>query len=317
MRTLRAALLALVLLALVGVAQAQETSGGEFDEPGAYQLGFVVGGLDRMIHVYVPEGYDPETPMPMVLILHGAGGTGAGTAEFTDFNTLADREGFIAVYPQGYRGAWNDARPDAQVQRVNDVGFLNAIIRFLTERLSVDTSRIYAAGYSMGGMMAFRLGCQLPDTIAAVASVASTFPAYQLDACLFADPVPVLVIQGTDDDVIPIEGYRDPFGNRMMLSLDETMRYWSELNACDRSSQLSALPDADPDDETVVSRYRYANCADNAEVLIYLVRGGGHTWPGHPINAPFQLGATSMDFDASEAIWEFFESHPGEAVTEP
>ncbi len=300
--------LAVFMLLVVQPVAAQQAPVDDFAEPGGYTLGFVIDGLERNIHVFIPPGYAADSaPVPLLLALHGAGGSGQGIASFSGFNELATEAGFIVVYPDGYNGAWNDARPDARVLRVDDVRFLSLTIDFLVERLNIDTDRIYAAGYSMGGMMAFRLGCQLRDKIAAVASVASTFPAYQLDSCLFAAPVPVLVVQGTEDSVIPVEGYRDQFGNRLMMSADETMRYWSETNGCQTGVRLQFLPDADAEDGTRVRRESYDGCAASTELL--RVQGGGHTWPGHPIETTFELGVTSMDIDASAEVWRFFEAH--------
>jgi polyhydroxybutyrate depolymerase len=305
MRRLLPLLWLFALILVVAPVAAQDAPVNQFDQPGGYTLRFMVGGVERRIHVFIPPSYDFDgEPVPLLMALHGAGGTGAGLSSFSGFNQLADEQGFIVVYPDGYNGAWNDARPSARTLPIDDVRFLSLTIDFLVDQLRIDTDRVYAAGYSMGGMMAFRLGCQLPDKIAGVASVASTFPAYQLDACLFAEPVPVLVIQGTEDTVIPAEGYRDQFGNRMMLSVDETMRYWSDVNECASGVRLQFLADADPGDGTRVRRETYDDCAAGAELL--RVTGGGHTWPGHPFQAPLELGATSLDVDASAEIWRFF-----------
>ena len=296
--------------ALLGQSRLLSAQAIGLEEPGGYTLGFVVNGLERRINVYVPAGYEPSgEAMPLLLALHGAGGTGASLSTITGFNELATEQGFIVAYPDGYNGGWNDARLDLRTLEVDDIRFLNGMIDFLVSELNIDTDRVYAAGYSMGGMMSFRLGCQLRDKIAAVASVASTFPAYQLDACLFADPVPVLVIQGTEDQVVPAEGGRDRFGNRVMLSVDETMRYWSETNGYASGVRIQFLPDTAPDDGTRVRRETYDDCAQGVGTELLLVSGGGHSWPGHPFSASVNIGPTSMDIDASAEIWRFFEAH--------
>jgi polyhydroxybutyrate depolymerase len=290
---------------------AQEFEG--ITEPGNYRLGFMIGGVERSLNIFVPPDYDAEgDPLPLVLLLHGAGGTGAGLANITNFNELAATENIIVAYPDGYRGGWNDARPDTRTLPIDDVRVLSLMIDFLLDELHIDPTRVYAAGYSMGGMMSFRLGCQLGDKIAAVASVASTFPAYQLDSCLFTEPVPVLVIQGTEDTVIPVGGYRDRYGNRMMMSVDETMRYWSETNGCATGVRVQFLPDVDPDDGTRVRRSIYENCEGGVGTELLLITGGGHTWPGHPFTASVEVGGTSMDIDANAEIWRFFQAHGGE-----
>lgn len=307
-RSLLLLLLSVVLVVGVSSVAAQNTPIEGFDAPGGYTLGFVVGGVERRINVFIPPSYDFDgEAVPLVLALHGAGGTGAGLASFSGFNELADEQGFIVVYPDGVNRAWNDARPDARILQIDDVRFLSLVIDFMGRELHIDPDRVYAVGYSMGGMMAFRLGCQLRDKITAVASVASTFPAYQLDSCLFAAPVPVMVVQGTEDPVVPAEGYRDRYGNRMMMSVDETMRYWSQTNDCASGVRLQFVPDAAPDDGTRVRRELYDDCAAGVELL--RVTGGGHTWPGHPFDAPLELGPVSLDIDATAEIWRFFEAN--------
>jgi polyhydroxybutyrate depolymerase len=303
---------ALLALLVVGTVSAQEDAPPDaFHGPGGYELHLIIEGVQRNVMVYIPASYydNDEAPVPMVIVLHGAGGTGRRIAGVSEFNTLADAEGFIVVYPDGLGGAWNDARPDPRTLGVDDVGFIEQMIAFMADHASIDAARVYASGYSMGGMLAYRLGCQLPDRIAAVASVASTFPAYELDSCLFAPPVPVLVIQGTADEVIPVEGYRDPYGSRLMLSADETVRYWQQQNHCGTGYSVMALPDDDPADATRVRRQAYTNCQNGADVVLYLVQGGGHTWPGHAMNTTFDVGPTSMDMDATAVIWSFFEGH--------
>jgi polyhydroxybutyrate depolymerase len=306
----RALWLALIFLCVGGIASAQQVPADSFNAPGAYTLGFMIAGLERQIHVYIPPSYDPAVDAPLVLVLHGAGGTGIGTASFTGFADLADEQGFILVFPDGFQRAWNDARPDIRTITTDDVGFIRNILDFLTENLSVDERRIYAAGYSMGGGMAFRLGCQLQDRFAAVASVAFTFPAYQLDACLFSEPIPVMLVQGTNDTAYA--GYTDQYGNRLMMSVDESRRYWARHNGCEGDTLTSSMPDIAPDDGTRIRLRANTDCENHADVVIYEVRGGGHTWPGRPLDIEADIGHTSMDIDATRVIWQFFEQHAKE-----
>src|SRR5690606_3477839 len=121
---------------------------------------------------YIPEGYSEDAdPFPLIFAFHGAGGTGAAIASYSAFNDLADAENFIMVYPNGVNRVWNDARiGDSRVGNINDVGYISSVIDYLTETLNIDAARVYATGHSMGGMFAFRLGCELQDKIAAVAS---------------------------------------------------------------------------------------------------------------------------------------------------
>jgi polyhydroxybutyrate depolymerase len=263
-------------------------------------------GVTRVYRMIVPESYrDEGDGMPLVFVLHGAGGTGLGIAGFSGFNELAEREGFIVVYPDGLGGAWNDNRPDPRLQAIDDVGFLTYILDYLIDNLNVDANRVYTVGYSMGGMMSYRLGCEARDRFAAVASVASTMPEYLINLCDEVRPLPVLVIQGTDDNVVPWVGYRGGY-----LSARDTLRHWGALNGCtEQAPTMETLPDINPEDGTLVVLETHPDCEGNSEVALYGVHNGGHTWPGRAIQAPFDLGLTTRDFEASEAIWEFFSRH--------
>jgi polyhydroxybutyrate depolymerase len=162
-----------------------EAAAPAFPQTGSYTITKTIGGIERSYRIFIPETYD-ETgePVPLVIVLHGAGGTGAWIESFSGFNDLSNTENFIAVYPDGLNNAWNDGRRgDARVGNIDDVGFMAEIINFLSANLNIDPQRIYATGYSMGGMLAFRLGCELRDKIAAIATVATTFPEYLLPDC--------------------------------------------------------------------------------------------------------------------------------------
>jgi polyhydroxybutyrate depolymerase len=151
-------------------------------------------------------------------------------------------------------------------------------------------------------MMAYRLGCELPSVFAAVGSVASTMPIYLLPSCNNSAPVPVIVFQGTDDGVIPWTGVQGAY-----LSAAQTVGFWGNHNACTDELTIEMMPDtvSTPDDFTLVVRQEVIGCA--ADVVVYGVYFGGHTWPGHPLNAP-QLGQTTLDVDATALTWEFFKA---------
>ncbi len=275
--------------------------------PGQHDLTLEHDGLARTYRVYVPDNLPTET-VPLVIVMHGAGGDGAGMERMTRFDDLAEAYGFIVVYPDGLNTIWNDGRAgDSRVPTsLDDVGFLSAIIDALAARLPVDTSRVYAAGYSMGGMMAFRLGCDLQDKIAAVASVASTFPGYLLTNCESAAPIPVLIIQGTRDEVIPWDGVQQ--GSVLIyLSTAQSAVYWSLTNGCEETPELLEGVDVAPEDSTIVRHIYFKNCQNAADVEVFAIIGGGHTWPGTPL--PVRGGTVSYDLYASAAIWNFFERH--------
>ena len=275
-----------------------------FPGPGSYTVRQPFPEGQRSYRVYIPPSYsDTGDPVALVVVMHGAGGTGANTESFTGFDALADQENFIVVYPDGLGNVWNDGRQgDPRVGKVDDVHFLDSAVQFVGKMLHVDPNRVYASGYSMGGMMSYRLACALPNRFAAIASVASTMPFYLLDICDSTLPIPVMVIQGTDDPVVPWTGVKNAY-----LSAAQTIGYWGDHNRCSGDFAVETLPDIAPADHTLVMRQQLEGCA--ADMVLYGVYWGGHTWPGHPINVA-QLGQTSQDVDATALIWEFFKAHP-------
>jgi polyhydroxybutyrate depolymerase len=283
-----------------------EAAAPAFPQTGSYTITKTIGGIERSYRIFIPETYDEAgEPVPLVIVLHGAGGTGAWIESFSGFNDLTSTENFIAVYPEGVNNVWNDGRRgDVRVGNIDDVNFISEIIDFLSANLNIDPQRVYATGYSMGGMLAFRLGCELRDKIAAIATVATTFPEYLLPNCVDAAPIPILVIHGTDDPVVPWQGIRGGY-----LTAMNTLRYWADRNQCEEALPIEAEPDSDPEDNTRVLRTEYTQCEDSADVILYGIYGGGHTWPGTPFDAPLELGLTSMDIHATKTIWGFFEAH--------
>lgn len=281
----------------------QEPNRAEFPGPGSYNVREDFGEEQRSFVIDIPTSYSADgDPFPLVFVLHGAGGNGNGIRTFSAFADLGEEEGFITVFPDGLGGAWNDGRPDPGISLIDDLGYFDHVIGLLTRSLNIDPTRIYSTGYSMGGMMSYRLGCNFPDQIAAIASVASTMPMYIIDECDAAPPLPVLVIQGTDDNVIPWVGMRGGY-----LSTVGTMRYWTQHNGCPDETELVMEPDTDPNDSTRVVSEQYNNCTN--EVMIYAIYRGGHTWPGGGLVAPVDIGVTSRDISATQVIWEFFQRH--------
>ncbi|MCD4686001.1 MAG: dienelactone hydrolase family protein [Anaerolineae bacterium] len=274
-------------------------------------------GLTREYRLYVSPDLDPAQPVPLVLVLHGGGGTADDMEKLTrsGFHALADRDGFIVAYPQGIDEHWNDGRPledRATQDDIDDVGFIAALIEHLAAEYPLDRTRVYATGISNGGFMSFRLACDLADQIAAVAPVTANLSTDLAARCAPSRPIPVLIVNGTEDPLVRWEGgaikvLRKTRGD--VLSVDETVRAWIALNDCNYTPEITHLPDIDPDDDTRVRRERYVPCAEGTVVELIVVEGGGHTWPGGYQYFPWWLiGHTSRDIDANEVIWAFFQS---------
>jgi polyhydroxybutyrate depolymerase len=258
--------------------------------------------------------------MPLVFLLHGGGGTGEGMGELTmgGFNRLADRESFIVVYPNGIEKHWNDGRGlqayRAHRENIDDVGFISALIEHLIRTLNVDPNRIYAVGISNGGQFSQRLACELSDRIAAIGVVAIQLPEHLPSSCAPKRPVSVLMMPGTEDPLVPWEGGEIGFrrGRKFgkVLSVPESMRFWAKQNQCPESPLITHESDRDPKDGTRVRREAYVPCGEGAEVVLYAIEGGGHTWPGGDQYLPAGIiGRTSRDIDANEVIWDFFKRH--------
>jgi polyhydroxybutyrate depolymerase len=248
-----------------------------------------------------------DTPnLPLVIALHGNGGTGKRMEQLTQLDRIAAREQFIVVYPDGVDRHWNDGRPELETG-VDDVAYIRALIDELAERHSIDRSRVYVTGLSNGAMMAFRLGCDLADRIAAIAPVTGNIPA--AIRCEPTQPVSLLLINGTADPLVPYEG--GVVGARIgrhrgsVLGTAMSVEHFAQVAHCD-SPQTTDEPDLDPADGTRTRRTRYT-CPAGVGVELLTVDGGGHTWPGGPQYLPARaIGLVSRDFDASERIWEFF-----------
>lgn len=285
---------------------------------GADQTGRLeYAGQTRTYYVHVPPGFTPGTPAPLVLALHGGGGRARHMAQLSHFNREADRAGFLVVYPEGIDQHWNDGRDvqdyRAQRENIDDVGFLAQLVASLAGQYSVDRTRVYVTGVSNGGLMTNRLGCERAELFAAIAPVIGSMAVPIAARCRPARTLPVLIINGTEDPLVPWNGGSVHFGKRELgriISIPALTGLWAGLNGCDRPAQIEMLPDVDPNDGTRVQRHRYSGCRDSAGVELYEVQGGGHTWPMGPQYFPEALiGRTSQDVDASRVISDFFAAH--------
>ena len=289
------------------VYQAGEYHAGEYHET----LG--VGSRERSYLLYVPNGFKRRKPYPLLLGFHGGGGDGAKFARQTGLSDYADREGFIAVYPDGIEHNWNDGRDttDAYKAGADDVKFMRLLVENLKKKLPIDGQRIYAAGVSNGGFFTQRLGCEAADVFAAVGTVSASMPTKLVEHCFPTAPISVVVIQGTADPVIPIGGgIITGFGDGGMVeSAENTLRLWADKNECLAPRFRESLAPR-VSDGTRVEKIEYASCSGGVKVVYYIVSGMGHGWPPKKPQAPRLAGPTSNNIDATEVIWGFFKTHP-------
>ncbi len=268
----------------------------------------VIDGVTRTYLYHLPASPHAQANAPLVLVFHGGGGRGRSMERLTGLNRLADREGFIVVYPDGLQRHWNDSR---NLSTADDAKFVRALIREMEKDHSVDRRRIYAAGISNGGFFSIRLACDLSDTIAAVAAVAATMPAQLPGQCRPVRPISVLFMHGTSDPLVPIQGGGIAGGRHgQAVSLEAAVRFWREHDRAAASPQVERLPHHDASDPTRVERRTYGGGSEGSEVVAYIIQNGGHTWPGGWQYAPAILvGKTTHDIEGSDVIWQFFKRH--------
>lgn len=274
-------------------------------------------GHDRTYRIYVPDNV--TDPAPLVFVIHGGGGEATGMERMTagGFNDLADRDGFIVVYPQGIDNQWNDGRKDdfrnsdAHTAGVDDVGYFDFMIDDIASNYAINEDRIFATGISNGGFMSMRLACHLSDRIAAVGVVTAQMSVDLVDTCAPQDPVGILMMNGTDDPLVPYEGgYVKVFFQKRgaIWSTDETIDFWVNYFECDDMPLSERLPDVE-DDDMRIQRETYTGCVDGAGVILYQIEGGGHTWAGGiPYLPALIVGHTAEDIVAADEIWAFFQT---------
>ncbi len=269
--------------------------------PRDYTKSLAFGGLTRTCYVHLPSGYDGKRAMPLVLLLHGMGADGRGMAWLTHFNQIADQNGFVMAYPDGYQRRWSFG---PLLGSIDDVGYIGALVMALSGDLRIDQARIYVAGMSNGGGLVDLLACRRADVFAAFVVVAATISSVMTHICRPARPVSVLMIHGTHDPLIPFAGGR----RRVLLSAPDTARHWARMAGCVTAPMASYLPER-VRDGTRVRREVYSS-QGGAEMVFYAVENGGHTWPGGLPYLPERIiGKTSQQMDASQVIWEFFQRH--------
>lgn len=272
-----------------------------------------VGKKTRSYLVHVPPGGDKAKAVPLVLAFHGGGSNAQQMVRFCGLNDKADKEGFLVVYPSGSGRlagvlTWNAGNccGYAQEQDVDDVAFVRALLDDLAKAARVDAKRVYATGISNGGMIAYRLASELSDRIAAIAPVAGPMGT---ETCKPKRPVPVIHFHGTDDEFAPFKGgtgAKSRSGTDF-YSVEHSIRAWVKANGCKEEPATEQLPEKVADGTKVV-RKTYGGGKDGAEVVLVVIEGGGHTWPGRAPTLKV-LGKSTQNIAANDAMWDFFQKH--------
>lgn len=259
----------------------------------------VVGEHARGYLLHLPKNHDRSRPTPLVISLHGGGLWGAAQRDISGWSELADREGFIVVYPSGAgRASPRSWETHPGPGRRNDLDFLTRLIDTLIVQHNVDPARVYVNGLSNGGGMTFALSCAAADRVAAVGIVAGAlFEPW--GGCIAASPMPVIVFHGTDDTAAPYQGGTTWVAPWPMPDIPLWVGRWAHRNACDATPRDSVL-------STSVTRRAYSGCLDGADVVLYTLHGDGHVWPSGGALPKWLVGTDSKSVDASRAMWDFF-----------
>lgn len=266
------------LLALSGCSSA--TSPGEYSTT---TRTVSVGGLERSFVVSAPTTATSGARLPLLIMLHGAGGDAAGFASLTGMTSLAEQSHFVVVYANGTQAAdipgelsWNSGACCGAPSRagIDDVGFIDRMIAEVEATLQIDPARVYAAGFSNGAMLSHRLACELGDRLAGIADVGGSF---LVSTCENARATAVVVIHGTADSVVPYDGGTTSpgvaarYGPWANPAVRETTSVWARINNCQ------------PDPEMMITgnirASHYVDCAEGAPLELFTIVGGTHSWP--------------------------------------
>lgn len=254
-------------------------------------------GYKRDYAYYLPSSYDSSARLPLVFALHGANGNAWNEIGSSYFKTIADREGFILLMPQGLLGSFNGETfyqwNAHYIFPWDDVSLLNYLIDFMYTKYNIDLSKVYISGMSNGGFMTFFAARGLQYRVAAIAPISGLISQNVFTSYTLKRPIPLCYMHGTADNIVKIDSYP---------SVDSILSFWITNNKCNRTPQVTQLPDIADYDNSTVTLYQYAGQTTDSEIEFYKIVGGGHSIPG------VEPGA-NMDINACEVIWSFFSRH--------
>lgn len=274
---------------------------------GEYERTITVDGSRRDYRIFLPSRYNPSTPLPVVLVFHPTGMSSATAVKFSGFSQEAECRGFIAVYPNsaglGGSRSFNAGGLSGHLQRnaTDDVKYIDHLLSDLSAWVQIDTRRLYATGFSNGGMMCYRLALEMPHRFAAIAPISGTMA---IRGVCEASPIPILHIHGTKDRIVPISGPNSLTPRNLdFMSVNETLQFWRSINQSSTIPEVGWLPDTTRDRMRILQRV-YLSEATGAEIRYIEIQGGGHWWPGDRTLLG-RLSKSTRDIDGPQFIWEF------------
>lgn len=272
-------------------------------DTGNHAVRFELGGLARLAVVHVPPGL--ADPPPALVALPGLLEEHWMVELFGKVSAHADAHGYLAVFAAHHGAQWA-VRGDHRAAYIDDEAYVDRLLDALEQRFGADPTRIYATGMSNGGFFTHQLACDGNDRIAAFAPVSGTlgYP----EACTPGRPVPIVMFHGSADPLVPY-AFAWPFTRR--LDAPRSAAFWAANNGCAAATVDTLLPDLDPGDGTRVVRHEWTGCPEDAPVVFYEIRGGGHNWPGGiPFLPPPILGGQTYDIVANDVVWDFVSRFP-------
>ena len=258
----------------------------------------VFDGNNREFILYIPQSYSESTPAPILFAFHGGSGYADDFMNYeADFRSISDTAGFILIYPQ----ALEDPNDDNSTNWLHkeptdhkDIFFVEELVNVISNKYNIDLGRIYACGYSLGGMFSYELACQLNHKITGVASVAGAAFLGAFGSCELSHPTAILTINGTEDGTHP---YDDQ--NGWYFPVSEINSYWSTYNNTDPDPIISQVEDISNSDGSTVERYSWINGDGCVQVEELKIINGGHDWP-----SPISYWG-NQDINANLEIWNF------------
>ncbi len=275
------------------------------------KMHIVVDNLQRDYYLHLPKHLHSAHP-PLLFFLHGGGQSVKKMARRSELNRFSDRYGFIVVYPVGIDKHWSDGRGvtynGKNPAKADDVKFISRLIDRLTK--SYHSQKVYVTGVSNGGIMTHRLGCELSQKLMAIAPVIANIPKKLIKKCRPKKILPVLMMNGTADPIVPWNGgtmrlFKKSMGE--VLSTQQSVDFWRKQNRCSSKAKHYPLPDINTRDHSSVTVTRYEQCRDHSEVILYTIKGGGHTLPGTKgMNLWRLVGEKNRDIEGMKVIVDFF-----------
>ena len=278
------------LISFTAISCNKDDKGGSCESNSGAET-IVHDNQDREYMIYVPSSYNSSNSTPLLLNFHGFGGQASDYMNYADMRSIADAENFILVYPQGTcldgSSHWNTSLPGGDNKSsADDFGFIEVMINELSNTYNIDSERIYACGYSNGGMFAYGLANFKSDLVAAVGSVSGTMLDFDGST---SHPMPVIHLHGTNDGTIPYNGTSD------WSSAQSVIDYWVNFN----NTVITPTTNSDSNGGMTIEHYLYDQGDSSVSVEHYKYVGGDHIW----------FNSTYQNQNAAQLIWNFVSKY--------